>query len=171
MQSLPVNRSDPAAAATRLIEACRCHGLPVTVQRREVFAALVPRTDHPTADEIYEQVRVRLAGISRATVYRVLETLVRVGVARKVPHPGTAARFDSVVDRHHHFCCLVCGRLSDLNLPELDQLPVPSSRAGVRIEDYSVYFTGTCELCVQPRPKSTRKPASAVRPNGAPRRR
>ena len=157
---LPVvlKRPDPSESATRLVEACRAHGLPVTVQRREIFSALVPRTDHPTADEIYEQVRTRLEGISRATVYRVLETLVRVGVARKVPHPGTAARFDPIVERHHHFSCLSCGELMDLNLPELNNLPLPEARSGARITDYSVLYTGTCEGCLQSEP--TGKPSA-----------
>lgn len=145
-------------SADRLIDACRAHGLPVTVQRREVFGALAPRKDHPTADEIYETVRARLFGISRATVYRVLETLVRVGVARKVPHPGTAARFDPIVERHHHFSCTECGRLMDLDLPALNDLPLPEAQNGARITDYTVHYTGTCEACLAtPKKASKRK--------------
>ena len=156
MLALTVKRLDPGDAIPRLLTACREHGLPVTIQRREVFSALVPRSDHPTADDIYEAVRARLDGISRATVYRVLETLVRVGVARKVSHPGAAARFDPIVDRHHHFTCVSCGRLMDMDIPELDNLPIPDSKAGVRITDYSVIFTGTCDQCVAPRPAKKR---------------
>ncbi len=40
--------------------------------------------------------------ISRTTVYRVLETLVRVGIERKVRHPGAAARYEVETHRHHH---------------------------------------------------------------------
>lgn len=162
-----VKRPEPSESSARLVEACRAHGLPVTVQRREVFSALMRRSDHPTADEIYDLVRARLVGISRATVYRVLETLVRVGVARKVPHPGTAARFDPIVARHHHFSCLVCDRLVDIDLPAVSSLPLPVSQPGVRITDYSLHYTGTCDTCVDAPPRGNRKRAAARRQSGA----
>src|SRR5512142_935165 len=85
-----------------LQEACRRRGLAVTIQRRAVFAELALRRDHPTADQIYDAVRGSLPGLSRTTVYRVLETLVEVGLARKVHHAGGAARFDPMTGRHHH---------------------------------------------------------------------
>ena len=127
---------------------CRRHALPLTVQRRMILEALAPRTDHPTADEILADVRARAPEISRTTVYRVLEAFVRVGVARKVCHPGAAARYEIVRDRHHHLVCLVCGRMTDFEDPRLDQLPLPDSKASsFEATDYSIQFRGTCAKC------------------------
>lgn len=159
--SIQPTSPDPGA---RLVDACRAHGLPVTVQRREVFSALVPRTDHPTADDIYETVRARLAGISRATVYRVLETLVRVGVARKVPHPGTAARFDPIMEPHQHFHCETCGCLSDVSwLPDAwtQLLPTADACSGNHLREVTVLFTGTCQACAS---GGRSRPRRAARP-------
>lgn len=129
---------------------CRRHGLPLTVQRRIILEALAPRTDHPTADQILVDVRARAPEISRTTVYRVLEALVRVEVARKVCHPGAAARYEIVRDRHHHLVCLACGRMTDFEDPRLDQLPLPDSKAyGFELTDYSIQFRGTCASCAQ----------------------
>ena len=65
---------------------CRERGLAMTVQRRAILKELVSRRDHPSADQIFETVGERIPGLSRTTVYRVLEAFVRAGAARKVSH-------------------------------------------------------------------------------------
>jgi Fur family peroxide stress response transcriptional regulator len=144
-------RTSPSSRSHADLEAeCRRRGLAVTVQRRTVFAELASRRDHPTADQVYEAVRGRLPGLSRATVYRVLETLVEAGLARKVQHAAGVARFDPITGRHHHLACDACGRLVDLEdamVPPL-RLPEPS-KTGFWIKDYSVSFTGLCPDCAK----------------------
>jgi len=136
---------------------CRSHSLPLTVQRRRVIETLIQRTDHPTADQIYDEVRERLHEMSRTTVYRVLETLVRIGVGRKVCHPGAAARYEILRQRHHHLVCLVCGRMTDFEDPRLDEIPLPEPAGhGYDVTDYTIQFRGTCAKCA-------RKPAGGGR--------
>lgn len=131
-----------------LVTACRREGLPVTVQRRVILEALAGRDDHPTADQVYAQVRGRLPNVSRTTVYRVLETLVALGVARKTASPGAAARFDPRTHRHHHLVCSACEAIVDVHDPALDGLRLGSARrAGFDVEDYSVHFRGLCPKC------------------------
>ena len=55
---------------------CRSKRLPLTVQRRAIFEAVLERDDHPAADQVFEVVKERIPGVSRTTVYRVLDTLV-----------------------------------------------------------------------------------------------
>jgi len=55
-------------------------GLPVTMQRRAVFAAIMDRRDHPTADQVFHALHPRLPQLSRMTVYRILGTLVSLGL-------------------------------------------------------------------------------------------
>jgi Fur family peroxide stress response transcriptional regulator len=126
---------------------CRDRGLAMTVQRRVILAELVGRQDHPTADDIYDSVRERLPGLSRTTVYRVLDTLVQVGAARKVFHPDAVVRFDPICERHHHLVCEHCRRLFDLEASQVEGVPFPRTRSGFRIRDYSIIFTGTCKEC------------------------
>lgn len=132
-----------------LEQICGRHGLPLTVQRRVVLETLAVRADHPSADQIYVEVRKRLPEISRTTVYRTLETLVRIGIARKVCHPGAAARYEVETNRHHHLVCLNCGKMVDLQDPSLDRLPLPGERSGFRIDDYSIQFRGRCSDCAR----------------------
>jgi len=128
---------------------CHQHGLPNTVQRREVLHTLVLRRDHPVADQVFDDVRKRLPEISRATVYRVLETLVRIGIARKVCHPGSGARYEVERRRHHHLVCIRCEKMIDLEDPTLDHLSLPGAASGFQIQDYSIQFLGLCKTCAR----------------------
>ena len=135
--------------------ACRRRGVPLTVQRRAVLEALLERHDHPTAEQIYTAVAARLPGLSRTTVYRVLETLVEAGVAGKASHPGAASRFDPVTERHHHLACVGCDKLIDLQAPSLDRLTLPRPR-GFRVLDYTIQFKGLCAACRQSGDRASR---------------
>ena len=155
-------RPDPRDKAARLKtfeRLCRARGVPLTVQRRVIYEAVLDHADHPTADDVYERVRRRLPGVSRTTVYRVLETLVRLGVIGKPSSPGSVARYDKSVDRHHHLVCVRCERTMDLEDPSLNRLKFPDTRLlGFTIADYSVHFMGVCQSC-------RRQPAHRVRRN------
>jgi Fur family peroxide stress response transcriptional regulator len=130
-------------------ELCRQQGFPLTVQRRTILEAVLERTDHPTADQVYEEVKERLPGVSRTTVYRVLQLLTRVGAITRIFTRGAAARFDPVVRRHHHFVCVRCDGLVDLwdeGIGELVRMP-SNPPGSFEIEGFSVYFFGTCATC------------------------
>ncbi|MCE9589174.1 MAG: transcriptional repressor [Planctomycetes bacterium] len=145
---------------------CRQRRLPLTPQRRAVLRFVVEREDHPTADQVCEAVRPQLPGISRASVYRVLDMLVRIGMLTKVCHPGSAVRFDPRVGRHHHLVCLQCERIIDVEDPRLNRVPLPDVRGrGFQINDYHIHFRGICAACLGK--KNTR--ARTTRPVGRPR--
>jgi len=105
--------------------------------------------------------------ISKTTVYRVLETFVRVTVARKVCHPGAVARYEMETHRHHHLVCLNCERILDWQEPSLDNLPFPSMSSGFHINDYSIQFRGLCSNCAASSLKRRKRnaPRLASKPN------
>jgi len=77
----------------------RERSLPVTVQRRVVLDTLLDRQDHPTVDQLYEDVRERMPGVSRTTIYRALETLIDLGLARRTntsKHPRASTVTPSI---------------------------------------------------------------------------
>ena len=129
---------------------CRDEGVPFTVQRRTVLEAVLTLDEHPTADQVHAAVTTRLPGISRATVYRTLETLVRMGLITKACHPGKAVRFDTRIEVHHHLVCMNCDMVVDLVDERLDALPIPDTSAqGFVIADFRVQLRGLCRRCRQ----------------------
>ena len=133
-------------------EICRQKGLPVTIQRRVILESVLQRSDHPTADQIYEAVQERIPRLSRTTVYRVLDTLLELGVIRRVHLAGGTSRFDGMIRRHHHLVCTCCNRIIDFEDDKLDQLPLPKRKfQGFEAEDYSVQVSGVCADCQKKR--------------------
>lgn len=136
---------------------CKERGLPITVQRRAVFEAMLDREDHPAADDIYDAVRLAMPNLSRTSVYRTLETLVETGMVQKVCHPGSTARFDPKISRHHHLVCMKCEKIFDIESAKLDAVPWPNVRAqGFEIADYHIHFRGVCADCRRQGGKKTR---------------
>lgn len=132
----------------KLEAVCREQAIPLTVQRRVVMECLAGRRDHPTADQIYDEVRSVIKGVSRTTVYRVLDTFVVHGVAQKISNPEAKARFDADTSRHHHVQCTRCGAVADIHDRELNSIALPSGESsGFEIVDYSINFKGTCLSC------------------------
>jgi Fur family peroxide stress response transcriptional regulator len=127
---------------------CRERGLPLTIQRRTVFEAILKHDDHPSADQILEEIKDRIPDISRTTIYRILDTFVQLGLITKICHPSAVARFEPKIYQHHHLVCVSCERIIDLEDERLDAIPFPDvSRKGFRINDYHIHFRGLCSEC------------------------
>ena len=122
-----------------------------TRQRHLVLEAVYSREDHPSADEIYLQVRTRDSKISRGTVYRNLNCLADDGEIIRVKVPG-ADRYDRRRDCHYHLICKGCGAVRDVSLPyraELDKLAAEES--GYAIRRHRTVFEGLCPNCQKQR--------------------
>jgi Fur family peroxide stress response transcriptional regulator len=123
-------------------------GLPLTPQRRAVLRAVLDHDDHPTADEVHAALGRRRVRVSRATVFRTLESLVRLGLITKACHPGSGVRYDGRIELHHHIVCLRCNRMRDISDPHLDAMRVPDTRSfGFVVSDFRVQLRGICREC------------------------
>ena len=140
---------------TQFEELCRREHLPKTIQRRVILEAVLDREDHPTADQLFEDVRSRIPGVSRTTVYRALEALVQLGIVRRANHSDAVARFDGNTDHHHHLVCLGCDRVTDIDGLDLDRIKLPEARRkGFEIADFSIHFEGYCPECRRKKTKA-----------------
>lgn len=131
---------------TRFIEACRERGAPVTLQRLAVFRALLESDSHPDADAIHKRLKGAYPTLSLGTVYKTLEMLQSLGLARAVSSPGPTRRFDANHHPHHHLWCTRCGKLMDVELDQLADIALPKS-AGFQVTDVTIQFNGICADC------------------------
>lgn len=125
------------------------HEIRMTRQRQVIIEELAKLHSHPTADELYEHVRLRLPRISLGTVYRNLELLSRQGLIKKLEIGGSQMRFDGDLKRHHHVRCIRCGHIEDLpfdtGLTECDREMIQST--GFDVVERRVEFLGVCPTC------------------------
>lgn len=134
---------------TDLAKALRERGIPVTHQRLAVFEQLQKAKDHPSAEDLYRRLKPRYPSLSLATVYKTLQALQGLGLVSLVNQPHVEARYDAIVERHHHAICEGCGKIVDLFDKRLDELPLPSAARGFSITGHSVHFRGLCASCAR----------------------
>ncbi len=133
-----------------LVQILRLHGIAVTPQRLAVLAILQDRHDHPSADQIYREVRLQLPAISFNTVYKTLEVLCLKGLVTKVNPLHEMARYDGETGRHVHMVCRRCQAIIDLYWqPGSGQPPAFGAEElqGFRVEHQSVTLWGLCRSC------------------------
>ena len=119
-----------------------------TIQRSLVLDAVNKLHNHATADEIYDAVIIEHPNISKATVYRNLNTLSEMGEIRKLEIPGGADRYDHCTHNHCHIKCDKCGRLFDVDMDYISGLEnnIRDTR-GFDFTGYDIIFRGTCPDC------------------------
>ena len=120
-----------------------------TKQRTLVLDAVRSRCDHPTAEDIYLDVRRLDDKISRATVYRNLRLLEDTHAISCVKAPG-GDRFDLRADAHAHVVCTQCGAVIDSTLPyDTAADRAVATGTGFTVTGHSTIFTGICPDCQQ----------------------
>ena len=134
----------------KLRHALEASGQRFTEQRAAVYRYLSSTDVHPTADEVFSAVREGLPGISLATVYKSLETLVGCGLAIKLTFPDESARYDGCTDPHHHARCVVCGVVRDIpgELAASEVGAIRERTDGFTVTDYRLQLSGYCSACL-----------------------
>ncbi|MGN0436350.1 MAG: transcriptional repressor [Wujia sp.] len=118
-------------------------------QRESILNNLQGRCDHPTADMIYESVRVEQPNISLGTVYRNLAFLSENGQILKLSTGIGPDHYDGCTKPHNHFVCRCCGKVVDLDfIPKEDFIEKASDKFDGVIEGYSLQFLGKCGDCL-----------------------
>jgi Fe2+ or Zn2+ uptake regulation protein len=120
----------------------------MTRQRKIILEELRKVKTHPSADEIYEMVRLRLPRISLGTVYRNLEILSELGEIQKLQLSGALKRFDWDTNKHYHIRCVRCNRVDDAPIAPLNQIEDELYEATVfEIIGHNLEFVGLCPEC------------------------
>lgn len=140
-----------AVTETRLeqmIDHLRAQGFRLTPQRLAVLRVLATTDDHPSVEEIYEQVRPNFPMMSLATVYKTLHLLKEIGEVREISFSDGGSRYDGRPVPHPHLICLRCDSIRDLEPDPLIELAQRvGQQTGYRIEGQRLDFFGICPQC------------------------
>jgi Fur family ferric uptake transcriptional regulator/Fur family peroxide stress response transcriptional regulator len=122
--------------------------LGITKQRQAVLQVIRESEKHLTANEVFENARRVLPGISFATVYNSLRYLKQEGLIGEVRFGTDATRYDRKLTRHDHALCNQCGKLVDLELPvPLGLIEEASELSNFQAESIEFTLRGLCSEC------------------------
>ncbi|MBC7382643.1 MAG: transcriptional repressor [Bacteroidia bacterium] len=125
--------------------------------RLAIYHSLLKFKHHPSAEELYEQIGKKNPGISLATVYKTLETLIQHNLAGKVMSTEDKVRYDGRTDQHIHLYCQKTGKIFDYEDPELEQILVTYLKkkgiSNFKIKNFQLNINGETRKLKQ-KPKS-----------------
>ncbi|MBD3362207.1 transcriptional repressor [Candidatus Dojkabacteria bacterium] len=114
-----------------------------TIQKKLIIDFLSNTKSHPTAYEIYDEVKKKIPNVSKGTIYRNLKKLKKESKVKEIY--WDVAHFDGNTDPHGHFICSKCDQIRDIediqvNLRKLEHYG--------KIDSFDIYIYGICNDCI-----------------------
>jgi Fur family transcriptional regulator, ferric uptake regulator len=103
-----------------------------------------------TAYDIETELREHGRAVGRASVYRVLEELLELGLVTKVELGQGQARYEPArpEHHHHHLLCDACGDIVPFDDDGLERaIAALSRRAEFDVTAHEIVLHGTCARC------------------------
>jgi Fur family transcriptional regulator, peroxide stress response regulator len=130
------------------IEALRSKGYKATPQRIAICRIALKSRAHPSARQVYDEVKRIHPTVSLATVYKTLEVLRDLDLVQEINFPKGQARFDPNMNPHINLICSKCGNITDLDDVTVEEITRKVAEAtefkptGQRMDVY-----GICRKC------------------------
>jgi Fur family ferric uptake transcriptional regulator len=125
-------------------------GLKLTAERAALLREIFSAHYHFEADELLFKMKEKRVKISRATIYRTLELLVKSGMVRRVHLGEDHYHYEFVRgnSHHDHLICTTCGSVIEFNDPILEkrQLEI-CQRKKFTATFHNLQILGLCDSC------------------------
>ncbi|MBD3399245.1 MAG: transcriptional repressor [Candidatus Coatesbacteria bacterium] len=143
---MPVSSYDEAEKKLR--KYLSSNGLRCTVERLAILKSLWENGGHPSAEMIANSLAQGPLYVSRATVYRTLDLLVEAGLL-SCSNLGEGHRhYEINVEHHDHLICRRCGRIIEVQSPELEELQRKICREADFVhQSHTLEIVGLCGDC------------------------
>ena len=140
---------DPLIRLEKIINKLRAHDFRVTPQRLAVLKAFLTNADHPSVEDVFEQVRKDYPTTSLATVYKTVNLLKELGEILEIRLTAERNRYDGRKPYPHpHLICTECQAIIDPKLSVLEQLTDELVQvSGFLIQSHQLEFFGVCPAC------------------------
>ena len=127
------------------------NSIKITSQRLDVLRYLDDRRTHPTAEQIYLDIKKKNPSLSKTTVYNSLDIFKEKGIIQSLTISGSELRYDFETKMHHHFFCTECGRIYDVDFkcPNVEKVRQRIRSEGHQVDETCGYSKGVCKLCLK----------------------
>lgn len=135
-----------------LVEEFAARGVRLTTQRRALLEVIQSSKEHLDAASLLRLAREKDARVDRATIYRTLELLKKMGLVDELDLMhlnGEKHYYELRRDRDHiHLACFQCGRIEEYGSPLFERLKQEITReGGFRIGVVRMEVGGRCSNC------------------------
>lgn len=121
-----------------------------TLQKQIVMHALKEMYNHPTASQVYEHVHKDYPSISKATVFRILNSACEDQEIMKIMSQDKEVHYEMMNPPHYHMRCRRCGKIQDAPLLYQAQFDEMQKKFGdFQVEGHSIEFYGLCNECLK----------------------
>lgn len=141
----------------RFKQALKQESLRLTSQRLAVLEDILGSEKHRECEDIFLSLRNKGIPVSRATIYRTLDILEKVGFVRKMDIGDGRFRYENKLaqSHHDHIICLECGRIVEFADNEIERRQQRISlERGFELLRHSHQLFGICEDCQAKRTQS-----------------
>jgi Fe2+ or Zn2+ uptake regulation protein len=136
-----MRQGNQARTLERTIETLRAHDIQPSAQRVAVADYVLYTDEHPSADQVWNEVRRKFPMLSRATVYNTLHLFVEKRILRELALAEGRVVFDPNVERHHHFIDDETGAIFDVPWDAVGVTKVDGLK-GYGVREYMVVMRG-----------------------------
>lgn len=116
-------------------------------QRENIKKGLMKFCIHPTAEELYLELKPHNPTLSLATVYRNLNQLASIGDIKKIEGLSGQIHYDHNNSEHFHMICAECGRVEDLFFEPERLKQILNQQNEFEILSYDILVKGVCKEC------------------------
>ncbi len=141
--------ADPQERLEQMIRVLKDEGCRLTPQRLTMLRILAKSEGHPSAEQIYEQIRAGYPTTSLATVYKTLSLLKNMGEVLEITFPSVGSHYDGNKPfPHPHVICTKCGQILDPKFEVMAGISQEIARqTGYKITQQQLNFFGLCPEC------------------------
>jgi Fur family transcriptional regulator, peroxide stress response regulator len=141
--------ADPQKRLEQMIRVLKDKGCRLTPQRLTILRILAKSEGHPSAEQIYEQIRADYPTTSLATIYKTLSLLKNMGEVFEVTFASVGSHYDGNKPYPHpHLICTKCGQILDPQCESMAGIAEEIARqTGYRITHQQLNFLGLCPRC------------------------
>jgi Fur family peroxide stress response transcriptional regulator len=121
----------------------------LTPQRLAILKILAASEEHPSVDEIYQEVRSNFPTTSVATVYKTIALLKELNEVLELGFPDGSNRYDGNRPYPHpHAICVKCRKILDPEIASLEEISEEMKlKTGYTISYHRLDFFGLCPEC------------------------
>lgn len=131
-----------------LIDLFRENGFKVTTQRLAISKFIISRKDHPSADQIYQELKNDYPTISLGTIYKTLHLLEEFGLIQKLRFNESSIRYDPDMELHINMVCSKCGKIYDYKAENVKKIwSVIISDTGIKPKGQRIDIYYECDDC------------------------